>query len=90
MTRIRLLDRRNRQVQDAGGEVPGVVLGKGRTVSGGHGGRNQDRVLNVRLHGTSRLEGGYGSAGGLEREAEGAGDVVCAAGGSDVADQAAG
>ena len=85
-----LLHRRDGQVQHAGDELPGVVVGQGDAGGGGHGGRDQDGVLDVGPHGTSWLEGGDGGAGGVQREAERSSDVVCAAGGADRADQAAG
>src|SRR5664279_1529893 len=88
--RAGLLHRRDRQVEDAGDELPGVVVGQGDAGGGGDGGRDQNGVLDVRPHGAGRLEGGDGGAGGVQRKAERSCHVVSAAGWSDRAYQAAG
>jgi hypothetical protein len=71
-----LLHRRDRQVQDTGDEPPGVVVGQGDTGSGGHVGRDENGVLDVRPHGPSRFEGCDRGTSRVQREAERTGNVV--------------
>src|ERR1019366_828838 len=87
-----LLRRRGGQVQDTGGERPGVVGGEGdwRRPGVRDDRRDQDGVLDVRPHGASRCECRDGGAGGVDGEGERSLDVVSARDGGYRADQAAG
>jgi hypothetical protein len=80
-----VLERRRRQVEDAGRELPRVVVRENCSVKGCNAGRDQDRVGDVGTESPGGYGCGDGGARAVQSKAECSTHVVCATHGTDQA-----